>query len=163
FSADGQRLVSCSRDHTAKIWDIPNRRERAILRGHAGWVQNAAFIRDGNTLVTDSVDRRVKLWNIHDLPSEDNLFAGRARVGLMRFSADGRFLASNGRFPGTDEGDDVAIWDLAQSNVTHRIKGLSIAFSSNTIAVISPTRQLQMWSLDQFTRVAGPCDADGET
>jgi WD40 repeat protein/serine/threonine protein kinase len=171
FSPDGQLLVSTSQDHTAKIWDLrnrtdPNRRELAVLRGHASRVHNAAFIRDGRTLATSDNSGCVKLWNI-DQPSDVNLFGQRTRGGQTGFSADGRFLAA-------EDGNDVAIWDLGNSNVTHPIKGriraspaewgrFGFAFSSNTIAVISPTERLQMWSLDPVTSIAGPCDAAEET
>jgi WD40 repeat protein len=97
----------------------------------------------------------VKLWNI-DQPSDVNVFGQRTRGGQTVFSADGRFLAA-------EDGNDVAIWDLGNSNVTHSIKGGGFAFSSNTIAVISPTKRLEMWSLDPVTRIARPCDAAEET
>jgi WD40 repeat protein/tRNA A-37 threonylcarbamoyl transferase component Bud32 len=157
FSADGQRLASCSRDHIARVWDIPNRKELAVLRGHAARVHYAAFIRDGKALATGGGDGKVRVWEM-DSPSEDNVFARRARTGPTGFSADGRFLASG-------DGEDVAIWDLANTTVTHRIKGGSFAFSTNTIAVISPEMRLQMWSLDldSLTQIADPCDAAAET
>ncbi|MEO8427269.1 MAG: WD40 repeat domain-containing protein, partial [Verrucomicrobiota bacterium] len=151
FSADGQRLVSTSNDHTAKVWDVPNQRELATLRGHAGRVWGAAFIRDGKTLATTDKNGRLKLWNV-DLPPEDNLFARRAFRGQTGFSGDGRFLAS-------EDGQEITIWDLVKSNATQRINGGSFAFSpaDNQIVVVSLAGRLQVWSLKSFSEV-GPRD-----
>src|SRR5262249_61460976 len=43
FSPDGSRIVTASWDRTARIWDAASGKEIAVLRGHEGSVQSAAF------------------------------------------------------------------------------------------------------------------------
>ena len=47
LSQDGTRVVTCSRDVTARIWDAENGSEVAILKGHMISVSSAAFSPDG--------------------------------------------------------------------------------------------------------------------
>jgi WD40 repeat protein len=153
FSQDDQRLVSTSRDHTARVWDVANQREVGTLRGHAGRVWSAAFIDGGKTIATADNNGKVKLWNAN-LPSEDTVFARRRFRGSTGFSADGRFLAS-------EDGGAITLWDLPSSNVAYQLNGVKFAFSptTNSMAVISPQGRIQVWRLDSFTKVVGPTDA----
>jgi WD40 repeat protein len=43
FSPDGLRIITASRDATARIWDTASGAELAVLRGHPGAVLSAAF------------------------------------------------------------------------------------------------------------------------
>jgi WD40 repeat protein len=47
FSPTSRRLVSASRDGTARVWDIETRSAVAVLN-HGSWVNDAVFSRDGN-------------------------------------------------------------------------------------------------------------------
>jgi WD40 repeat protein len=47
FSADGKRVVTASKDSTARVWDAQNGAEIAQLSGHTGWVYSASFSADG--------------------------------------------------------------------------------------------------------------------
>src|ERR1700687_6128739 len=43
FSPDGTRLVTASRDNTARLWDGRNGTPLAVLQGHGDWVVNVEF------------------------------------------------------------------------------------------------------------------------
>jgi hypothetical protein len=62
FSPDGQRIVTGSDDHTAKVWDAVSGRELLTLKGHSGWVLEAVFSPDGRRIVTGSQDTTAKVW-----------------------------------------------------------------------------------------------------
>ena len=68
FSPDGNRILTTSRDKTARIWDL-NGNELAILRGHKGIVWSASFSPDGSRILTASWDMTVRMWlaNTEDL------------------------------------------------------------------------------------------------
>jgi WD40 repeat protein len=53
FSPTSRRLVSGSRDGTARVWDIETRATIAIL-AHGSWVNDAAFSMDGTAVATVS-------------------------------------------------------------------------------------------------------------
>jgi WD40 repeat protein len=68
FSPEGQRLVTASRDGTARLWDLESLESRA-LRGHEGGVIHVAFTRDGRQVLTAGEDGTIRLW-ADDLPME---------------------------------------------------------------------------------------------
>jgi WD40 repeat protein len=153
FSAGGEQLITVSRDHTAKLWDVPRRKEWTTLRGHAGRIWGAAFI-GGGKVATSGNDGTVKVWNAN-APSDDNVLAVNYMRGHLGFSYDGRFLAWED--PGLAQ---VRIWDLARTNGERRIDGANFAFSpgKNEVVIVSRTGRLERWSLETFTKIPGPQD-----
>jgi len=65
-SPDGQRIVTASDDHTARIWDSADGRLLTTLRGHTDVIYEASFSPDGQHIVTASLDRSARLWNAAD-------------------------------------------------------------------------------------------------
>src|SRR5262249_55244594 len=65
FSPDGSRVVTASRDKTARIWDAASAKEIAVLRGHDTDVRSAAFSPDGSRIVTASADKTARIWDAH--------------------------------------------------------------------------------------------------
>jgi len=65
FASDGKVLASCSRDSTARIWNLQSGKSR-VLKGHGAPVYGLDLSPDGNSIVTAAEDRRVKIWNMQD-------------------------------------------------------------------------------------------------
>ncbi|MEO7922551.1 MAG: caspase family protein [Chitinophagaceae bacterium] len=63
FSPDGKKVVTCSMDITAKIWDAQSGSLLADLKGHNGWVYSANYSPDGKNIVTASRDNTAMIWN----------------------------------------------------------------------------------------------------
>ena len=49
---------------TVEIWDVDQRRQLAVLRGHDYQVDCVAFDRDGSRLFSGDEDGVVKVWNV---------------------------------------------------------------------------------------------------
>ncbi|MCI0457596.1 MAG: WD40 repeat domain-containing protein [Gemmataceae bacterium] len=72
FSPDGKTLVSGSRDHRIRLWDVATGKERRQLLGHEGPVSFLTFSPDGKTLLSKSEwldpvhpgDGTVRLWDV---------------------------------------------------------------------------------------------------
>src|SRR5262249_8237045 len=69
-SQAGKTLAVCSAN-AVSLWNLPIRREVAILKGHTGVVTDVAFSPDGNTLASGSWDGTVRLWHAAPLQEAD--------------------------------------------------------------------------------------------
>jgi WD40 repeat protein len=63
FSPDGTRVLTGSRDNTARLWDAATGAAVAILAGHTDAVRAVAFSPDGKRVLTDSSDSTARLWD----------------------------------------------------------------------------------------------------
>ncbi|MEW6159104.1 MAG: WD40 repeat domain-containing protein, partial [Verrucomicrobiota bacterium] len=95
FSPDSRRVITCSEDFTARIWEIPS---GAPLTGrllHEHQVHDAVFSADGLWVVTASADRTARLWDaqsgepvspplFHDAPLGKAWFSGEGQQILTR-------------------------------------------------------------------------------
>ena len=66
FSPDGQFILTCSADKTARLWD-KNGLPIKTLEGHTSYVYGAVFSPDGQFILTRSDDKTARLWD--SLPS----------------------------------------------------------------------------------------------
>ena len=63
FSPDGKKIVTTSRDNTAKIWDVATGSLFADLKGHSKGIHLAQFSSDGKEVLTYSGESVAKLWD----------------------------------------------------------------------------------------------------
>ena len=105
-------LASGGRDNTARLWDVGEQKQVAVLKGHTDWVWGVAFSPDGKTLASGSNDKTVRLWDVSSQKQVGLLQGHKYKVWDIAFSDDGKWLAS-GSADGT-----VLLWEF---NV--RVKG----------------------------------------
>jgi WD40 repeat protein len=98
LSPDGHRLVVSAADNALQVWDIDRGAAAgALLIGHTGSVNSAAFDTTGKRLVTGSSDNKVRLWKADTGESIGEPFTGHSDgVSSVAFSPDGRRVASGG-------------------------------------------------------------------
>jgi WD40 repeat protein/serine/threonine protein kinase/Tfp pilus assembly protein PilF len=120
FSPDGRLLVAETGGipffpglGDVKVWDLATRREAVILRGRGG-----AFSPDGKWLAFGS-GSAVKVWDLAGGREALSLNGHTADVVTVRFSADGRQLAS-GSYDGT-----TRVWDAATGREVATLRGHS--------------------------------------
>ena len=63
FSPDGRRILTASKDSTARIWDAASLTEIRVLRGHTLVLTHANFSPDGKFITTGSHDSSLRLWD----------------------------------------------------------------------------------------------------
>ncbi len=63
FSPDGQRVLTASDDHTARLWSSKDGRLLATLEGHKDRIIYAEFSSDGKRIVTASFDHTARIWD----------------------------------------------------------------------------------------------------
>jgi WD40 repeat protein len=106
FSPDGTRVVTASRDKTAKIWDAESGEEILAVGGHSYAVLYAAFSPDGSRVVTASGDKTAKIW---DAKTGDEILTLRGHSGGVLFAA----FSPDGTRVVTASNDETAkIWDV---------------------------------------------------
>ena len=146
FSPDGTRVVTGSRDGTAKLWDATTGRETLTLKGHTGGVTSAAFGPDGTRVVTASFDNTAKLW---DAVTGREMLAFKGHtfgVYSAAFGPDGTRVVTSG--DGT-----AKLWDAKTGSETLTIKGhtggvTSAAFSPDGTRVVtgSSDNTVKLWN-----------------
>jgi WD40 repeat protein/serine/threonine protein kinase len=104
FSPDGRRIVTCSRDNTAKVWDAATGANLLTLR-HRLQIERASFSSDGKRIVTASEDQTAKVWNAETGQELLTLTGHTGGLYSAVFSPDDRLIVTTSR-DGT-----VKVWD----------------------------------------------------
>jgi WD40 repeat protein len=112
FSPDGQRVLTASADHTARVWDASTGTNLLVLNGHGDQVRGVAFSPDGRRLLTGSWDQTAKIW---DAETGQDLLTlkgqqDRDRVHSVAFSPDGRHILTGNQVWEAATPDQVAAW-----------------------------------------------------
>lgn len=62
---EGSVLVTCSADHTARVWGLDKGQCLAVLQGHTAAVNAVALDVQGRFAVTVSADATGRVWDLH--------------------------------------------------------------------------------------------------
>jgi serine/threonine protein kinase len=134
------------REPTSEATPIPTAL-RAVLPGHADWIQAIAFAPRDHRLASASNDNTIRLWDV-DSESPLAVLKQEYPANAISFSPDGRTLASAGT-----EGA-VYLWDVANSKSVGRFDTLGYALFSvayapdgRTLAAAGKDRSIYVWNL----------------
>ena len=128
LSPDGKFVVTAHSDNTARVWAVPENRQRGaektdaegegqvvdaplwVLSGHRGTVRSAAFSPDSRFILTASDDRTARVWDVKTGREVTVLRGHRRGVLSAAFSLDGRRMITSGY-------DGVArVWDAGMGH-----------------------------------------------
>ena len=136
YSPDGSRLVTGSKDKTAKVWDAASGKQLLTLTGHSDSINSAVFTPDGRRIVTASTDGTAKVWDA-DTGRDLLTFNGHGgSVHSVSCSPDGQQVV-------TANSDRTAkVWDLASGHELIVLKGhtaqvVAVAFSPDGRRVVT--------------------------
>ena len=148
FSPDGTRLVTASKDKTAKLWDARTGRLLFSLDAHQDAVWAARFSPDGTRLVTASGDKTAKLWNARTGQLLFSLNAHQDEVTAAAFSPDGTCLAT------ASKDTTVKLWDtrtgqLLFSLIGHQDAIWAAAFSPDGTRIVTASHDstAKLWDV----------------
>jgi WD40 repeat protein len=106
-TADGRTLVAAGGfDNTVRVYDVPNRKERAVSRGHKDTIQSVAVTADGKLAALGDWKGVIKLWEVASGRQLQSVNAHSFWVTSLAFTPDGKRLIS-GSADGT-----VKVWDV---------------------------------------------------
>jgi len=145
FSPDGQRILTASADHTARLWNASSGQLLATLQGHSDYVGSAVFSPDGQRILTASADHTARLWNASSGQLLATLQGHSNYVWSAVFSPDGQRIL-------TASYDHTArVWNAGNGQLLATLQGHSDSVGS---AVFSPDGQrILTASADHTARV----------
>lgn len=94
-AVDGTRVITGSRDMTARIWRLPSGEEKVVLKGTASAVSAVAFSPDGRRVATAG-HQGIRIWDAENGSELLKLEGHQGWVSSLAFSSDGRALLSAG-------------------------------------------------------------------
>lgn len=95
FSPDGSKIITSSRDSTARIWEIAT---GSLLKTyhHADGVIYATFSPDGRKIVTASSDKTARLWSVPTVNNMKNVHGLIPAFDMFCFNKDSSLIATRG-------------------------------------------------------------------
>ncbi|TXI80498.1 MAG: hypothetical protein E6Q39_02440 [Crocinitomicaceae bacterium] len=99
FSHDSQRLVTASKDRTARIWYINNQEQLKSntcteFIGHTAALSSATFNPAGTQVATSSADNTIRVWDAQNCQELTTLYWHSDSVNEVQFSPDGQSILS---------------------------------------------------------------------
>ncbi len=117
FSPDGTRIVTGSRDNTAKVWDARTGMSLLDLKGHTSWLSSVTFSPDGTRIVTGSLDGTAKVWDARTGTALFDLKGHTSWVTSVSISPD-RTRIVTGSLDGT-----AKVWDARTGTAMLELRG----------------------------------------
>ncbi|MGE0760162.1 MAG: hypothetical protein AB7O38_24330, partial [Pirellulaceae bacterium] len=108
YSRDGQRLLTASRDNTARLWNCETGELIHTYEGHTWWVWAAAFSPDERRVVTASQDGTALVWSLDGRQRSAPFMGHQGPVFAVAFAPDGERIATGGH------DKRVLIWKAAE-------------------------------------------------
>jgi WD40 repeat protein len=117
LASDGRTVVSASKDHTLRVWDLETGRHVRTLEGHQGTVNAVAIAPDGSRAFSASDDKTLKVWDLHTGVDLKTLVGHNREVTDVCLLADGRRALS------ASDDFTLKLWDLAAGVTLHTFEG----------------------------------------
>src|SRR5215213_8116875 len=145
FSPDGNRIVTGSRDSTARLWRAGGQ-PVTELRGHSKPLSAALFSPDSKFVVTASADNTVRVWDSLDGKMITEFRGHSQAVNSVAFSSDGQSIVTSSddqtaRFWPFHPGDGrstIEAWE-------HSAAVTSIACKPDGSELAATTRDGKLW------------------
>jgi WD40 repeat protein len=158
FSPDGQRMLTASDDHTARVWDAETGKEVGAAFQHQGPVNSAAFSPDGRRVVTASSDHTARVWDAETGKAVSSPLQHQGPVSSAVFSPDGRRVVT------ASQDNTARIWDVlldccASQSEADRLASLAETLSGLAVSetgALYPVEYDRREKLAELTRSAKP-------
>lgn len=97
FSPDGRRILTASRDSTARLWSLDQDQPLRILADHNNGVSAVAFSPGGDTLLTAGRDSMLIIWPPEG--KEPRKLKFKNAIAAAQITSDGKYAAVACNYP----------------------------------------------------------------
>src|SRR3982074_3072872 len=104
---EGARIITCSADNTARVWDASTGAELLQLKGHDGPVRAVAVTPDGARIITGSADNTARVWDASTGAELHRLKGHNGSVLALAVTPDGTRIVT-----GSDD-KTARVWDAS--------------------------------------------------
>lgn len=146
FSPDGHHVVTCSEDHTARVWNTRTGEPSTPPLRYNDSVTTGLFSPDGHYVAAGGADNTARIWDVHTGRPVTPPLDHPAAVRCLAFSPDGQRLAS-----GCVDGV-TRIWESRTGRLLvnceqHSETVLALAWSTDgkTLATASADDSARLW------------------
>ncbi|MCA9178694.1 MAG: protein kinase [Planctomycetales bacterium] len=176
FAPDGERVVTASRDRTARQWSLVNGQLlNTYQQGHAYLTSQGVLLDNGRLLATAAVDNTTRIWDVAT-GAELQRLESTGRGAALAASRDGRWLLTGGA------AGQAQLWNVAdltaasprpqrvlganeaQRGIRSTVTALAFSPDGSNIAVGEATGRVTLWTPDgQLLGRLGDSPAEGPT
>ncbi|VXD23175.1 nSTAND1 domain-containing NTPase [Planktothrix paucivesiculata] len=135
---------------------ISGSQEKNRLEGHTAGVLGVSFSPDGQQIATVGNDQKLKIWSIDGkLLTTDTQFPHETRIKAVRYSPDGKIIATATANPANPDQNQVFLWTTTGTRLSHRlmrhrnvINSINFSPDGKKIITSSYDQTIKIWGLD---------------
>ena len=149
WSDDGTRLVSASRDKSAKVFDANSGELLVSYSGHAAAVRGVAFLPDGKQVFSTGTDKKLHRWDVEAAKKVTEVAVGGEAYKIVRGES---FVFVSGA------DNQLRRIDQSSNKVTHTLAGYqdwvlasSYHAGTNRIAGGAMNGEVRLWNATDGT------------
>ncbi|HLJ92232.1 MAG TPA: c-type cytochrome domain-containing protein, partial [Gemmataceae bacterium] len=120
FSPDGKLLLTCSRDKTAKVWDLAAKESLLTFPDHQNPVYGVAMKSEGKVAISVGEDNQVRFWNATAEGKQIRAVGGHTKAIFRVLSHPKQPILATCSADGT-----VRLWNADNGKLLHTLTGHS--------------------------------------
>ena len=136
LTSDNNFLISGFMDSTVRIWNLLDKTQESILKGHANSVSNLVITSDNKYIISSSYDETIRIWNILEKKQVAVLESTISMITCLAVTKDNKYIIS-----GSDD-RAVDVWSLQDKRLEAVLQVMpdSLCSKVSSVAVTSDNK-----------------------
>ena len=157
YAPDGKHLLTCSRDKTAKVWDLSTKESVLTFPDHQNSVFGVAVKSDSKVGFSAGLDKKVRMWNAVGDGKQIKELGGH-NDDILKLVAH----PTKPIFVTTSADKTVKVWDASNGTNTKTLAGMNdfvfaaaISPDGTLVAAGAYDGEVKVWKIADATLVKG--------